>query len=108
MRICFDLDETLCTGFPYSEATPFEDSKDLLLRLRQDGHQIVIYTARGMGRANGNIAKASALIAKDTFEQLERWGFVYDEISFGKPSADIYVDDKSVSSTGALKSLIYK
>jgi hypothetical protein len=102
MRICFDLDETLCTGYPYSESKPLSGSKELLLQLRSDGHQIIIQTARGMGRSDGNMGKALAAIAKLTLEQLERWGFVYDEIYFGKPNADLYIDDKSLPNIKAL------
>jgi len=102
MRICFDLDETLCTGYPYSESKPLPGSKDLLLQLRNDGHQIVIQTARGMGRSDGNIGKALAAVAEITLQQLSSWGFVYDEIYFGKPAADLYVDDKSLPTIKAL------
>ncbi len=102
MRICFDLDETLCTGYPYSDAKPLPGSKELLLRLHADGHKIIIQTARGMGRADGNIGKALATIGELTLQQLSSWGFVYDEIYFGKPAADLYVDDKSLSTIKAL------
>ena len=30
-----------------------------------------------------------------TLEQLDAWGFIYDEIYFGKPNADLFVDDKA-------------
>jgi hypothetical protein len=102
MRICFDLDETLCTGYPYSESKPLPGSKELLLELHSAGHEIIIQTARGMGRSGGNIGKALAAVSKLTFEQLDRWGFVYDEIYFGKPAADLYVDDKSLPTIKAL------
>lgn len=96
MRICFDLDETLCTGYPYEESVPFDQSAEILDALHANGHTIIIQTARGMGRSNGNIGKAQALIAQLTLKQLDDWGFTYDEIYFGKPAADLYVDDKSV------------
>lgn len=31
-----------------------------------------------------------------TRSQLERWGVAYDELHLGKPSADVYVDDRAV------------
>jgi phosphoglycolate phosphatase-like HAD superfamily hydrolase len=102
MRICFDLDETLCTGYPYSVSEPLPGARDLLLQVKSQGHHIIIQTARGMGRSDGNIGKALAAVAKETLEQLERWGFVYDEIYFGKPAADLYVDDKSLPTINAL------
>lgn len=106
MRICFDLDETLCTGYPYYKSVPFPEAQSLLKQIKSQGHQIIIYTARGMGRSDGNMGRAMAAIAKDTFEQLDAWGFVYDEIYFGKPAADIYVDDKSLKDIKDLINLL--
>jgi len=97
MRICFDLDDTLCTGKPYKDAVPIEGREELLKSLKGKGHTIIIYTARGMGTSNGNIGKSMARIGKITLNQLEEWNFVFDEIVFGKPSADLYVDDKGLN-----------
>jgi len=96
MRICVDLDKTLCTGKPYVEAVPFEGAAEFLRNLKEDGHTIILYTARGMGRNNGDAGKAVADIGLITLKQLEEWGFVYDEIYFGKPAADFYIDDKAL------------
>ena len=38
-------------------------------------------------------------IAKVTFDQLDEFGIPYDEIHFGKPHADVYIDGKSVNPT---------
>ncbi len=94
MRICFDLDNTLCTGKPYLEAQPYSWAAELLRDLRIDGHVIIIYTARYMNSSNGNIGIVNKNIGMLTFDQLDLWGFEYDELYFGKPSADIYIDDK--------------
>jgi len=96
VRICFDLDETLCYGDGYFGLKPFPRAAELLKRIRAEGHTVIIYTARGMGSCNGNVGLATAKMAHLTFEQLEEWGFEYDEIYFGKPAADLYVDDKSI------------
>ena len=95
MRICFDLDNTLCTGKPYETADAFPGVKEMLLRLKDDGHIIIIYTARGMGTAGSNPGVSIKNIGRLTLNQLEEWGFIYDEIHFGKPNADLYVDDKA-------------
>jgi hypothetical protein len=96
MRICVDLDKTLCVGQPYIEAVPFDGAADFLTGLKRDGHTIILYTARGMGRNNGDAGRAVADIGLITLRQLEEWGFVYDEIYFGKPAADLYIDDKAL------------
>ena len=95
MRICFDLDNTLCTGKPYEKATPFPEIKELLIKLKEDGHTVIIQTARGMATASSNPGACVKAIGKLTLEQLDEWGFVYDEIYFGKPNADVFVDDKA-------------
>lgn len=95
MRICFDLDNTLCTGKPYETASPFPGIKELLLKLKEENHTIIIQTARGMATASSNQGVCVKNIGKLTLEQLDEWGFVYDEIYFGKPNADLFVDDKA-------------
>lgn len=100
MKFCFDLDNTLCVGKPYQFAVPVPGALELLEELHENGHEIVIYTARGMDTHKGNVAKVLTDYAMLTLKQLESWGFPYDEIYFGKPSADIYIDDKAVTALG--------
>ena len=102
MRICFDLDLTLCTGKPYATAEPLEGAVELCRRLRAEGHTVIIQTARGAGTASYNPGLQLATIGRMTLEQLDCWGLEYDEIYFGKPSADVYVDDKSLPDIGSL------
>lgn len=108
MRICFDLDNTLCTGKPYELAVPFPGIKELLTELKGSGHTIIIQTARGMATASSNPGVCVKNIGKMTLEQLDAWGFVYDEIYFGKPNADVFVDDKAfhASKMGKLMSFV--
>ena len=96
MRICIDLDKTLCTGYPYEDAKPMPGAKDFLSKLKADGHTVIIHTARGMGRSHGSVSKAIALVGAITFSQLAEWGFKYDELLFGKPAAEYYIDDKGI------------
>ena len=95
MRICFDLDDTLCYGKPYEIAQPIPGRADLLRELRSEGHVIIISTARFMSTCNSNIGEVIKEVGMLTLEQLDLWDFEYDEIHFGKPSADLYVDDKA-------------
>ena len=48
-----------------------------------------------MGRNNDNIKKLNPKVIK-TFRQLKSWGLNFHKLKFGKPSFDIYVDDKSI------------
>lgn len=94
MRICFDLDKTLCEGSDYESCVPMSWASTLTRELKENGHTIIIYTARKMNSFNGNIGLVNKNIAELTLSQLREWNIIYDEIYFGKPSADIYIDDK--------------
>ena len=100
-RICFDLDNTLVT-FPtiqndYSTVKPIEENINYLRYLKTFGNTIIIYTARRMKTHNGDIGKINADIGKITFETLEKFNIPYDEIYFGKPHADFYIDDLAIN-----------
>ena len=100
-RICFDLDNTLVT-FPtipndYTSVKPIIKNINFLKYLKTFGNTIIIYTARRMRTHNGNIGKINADIGKITFETLEQFNIPYDEIYFGKPYADFYIDDLALS-----------
>jgi hypothetical protein len=88
--LCFDLDGTLCTNTfgDYELAEPFGWAIARVNALARAGNRIVILTARGFvtGREWSELTRA----------QLDRWGVHYDELVFGKPSADVYVDDRAV------------
>lgn len=100
-RYCFDLDNTLVT-YPeidgdYTSVKPIQYTIDFLKYLKKMGHTIIIYTARRMSTYNGNTGKALSDIGKITFDTLEKFDIPYDEIYFGKPYADYYIDDLCVS-----------
>ena len=46
---------------------------------------------------HGNIGKVNADIGKITFDTLEKFDIPYDEVHFGKPNADFYIDDLAVN-----------
>lgn len=91
--VCFDLDGTLCTNTygEYDTAEPFPWAIERLNALAEAGHRIVVFTARGT---------ATGIDWTDvTRGQLDSWGVRYDDVKLGKPSADVYVDDRAVHTT---------
>jgi capsule biosynthesis phosphatase len=97
LRVCFDLDNTLVT-FPkikndYTTVEPIQKNIDFLNYMKKIGNEIIIYTARRMKTHNGNNGKLLKDIGKITFDTLDKFNINYDEIYFGKPQADIYIDD---------------
>lgn len=89
---CFDLDLTLCVteGTDYPSSEPLPERIRRVNALYDEGHQIIIHTARGS--ASG--IDYSVL----TRQQLATWGLRYHSLVLGKPAADYYVDDKAVNS----------
>ena len=101
LRICFDLDNTLVT-FPkikddYTTVEPIQKNIEMVRYLKNFGHIIIIYTARRMKTHAGNTGKILADIGKLTFDSLEKFDIPYDEIYFGKPNADFYIDDLAIN-----------
>jgi len=96
--ICFDIDNTICKTEKnyYKKSRPKKIIIKTINDLYSKGFIIKLYTARGMGSSNDNIRMAEKKIKKITIAQLKKWKLNYHKIFFGKPSADIYIDDKSI------------
>tara|TARA_B100001057_G_C22406519_1_gene778019 strand:- start:259 stop:618 length:360 start_codon:yes stop_codon:yes gene_type:complete len=97
ITFCFDLDNTICTtkGSSYSKSKPRTDVIKLINNLYDRGHIIKINTARYMGRNNDNIKLAKRQGYTKTYNQLIEWGLKFNSLTISKPSADVYIDDKS-------------
>ncbi|MFN3393312.1 MAG: 5' nucleotidase, NT5C type [Candidatus Thermochlorobacter sp.] len=100
MRIVIDLDGTICPikqpNEDYANLEPLPNAVERIRALRAEGHYIIIQTARHMKTCEGNVGLAVKKIGKLTLEWLERHGIEYDEIYFGKPNADVYIDDRAL------------
>lgn len=99
MRIVFDLDDTIqfANYRDYRHAVPNNDVIEKIRRAKKQGAEIIIHTARGMLSCCGDAVKAD----KNNRTIIEEWLKMHDvpcdELQFGKPMADIYVDDKAVT-----------
>lgn len=100
MRICIDLDGTLCEirqeHETYADVKVKPHAAQMVRRLHEAGHTIIIHTARNMGSTGHNVGKAVKNVGKITLEWLDKNDIVYDEIFFGKPNADITIDDRVI------------
>ena len=97
--ICFDVDNVICTTNSkrnYSKSTPIKDNIKVINKSYDNGFKIILYTARYMGRCNGNVSEVKKKIKPLTLKQLKKWGVKYHKIYFGKPSFDLFIDDKSL------------
>ena len=98
MTYVFDIDGTICylTDGEYKTAVPFEDKIEKINQLYDEGHTIIFHTARGMGRTNNSSLLSERLFKALTMHQLKEWGAKHHKLFMGKPSGDIYIDDKGV------------
>ncbi len=101
LRWIFDLDQTL-VSLPriknnYSTVEPLNDKIKFVRYLYDNGHYIIIYTARHMKTCNGDVELAKQKIGKITEDTLQKFGIPYHELIYGKPYGDVYVDDKSTN-----------
>lgn len=89
LTFCIDIDGIIANknaDLDYSKATPIVSNIKLINYLKDQGHTIILFTARGY--------KTGIDWKQTTEAQLKKWDVNYSELKFGKPSADIYIDDK--------------
>tara|TARA_Y100000310_G_scaffold199273_1_gene199276 strand:- start:493 stop:840 length:348 start_codon:yes stop_codon:yes gene_type:complete len=99
MTYVVDIDGTLCTLVDgnYSQAQPLRERIKKINKLATTGHTIILHTARGMNRFEGNTFKCHSEFYLFTERQLKKWGVMYDKLIMGKPSGDYYIDDKGIN-----------
>lgn len=101
MRIVFDLDDTICRtqnrDYVNSSEISAVVSKMREMRKTLPDVEIIVHTSRGMASCNGDVSAAEAKNRPTVEEWLAKHGVKVDEIIFGKPLADLYVDDKAMT-----------
>ena len=73
----------------YSKAQPIKENINFINILKKAGLKIIFYTARG--------SVTEINWEKVTKDQFKEWGLLFDELKFGKPAADLYIDDKAAT-----------
>lgn len=99
LTVIFDLDNTIVT-YPteykdYRTVQPYPSIITLMKQLKEEGHKIIIHTARKMVSCNGNVDEIRKQVEQITIDSLAKYEVPYDEIIFGKPYGDLYIDDKA-------------
>lgn len=92
LKIVCDIDGVIAyktKDNDYSAATPIENNINILRKLKEKGHMIILHTARGY---------ATGIDWQEiTEKQMKLWKVPFDKIVYGKPDADFYIDDKLIS-----------
>jgi len=95
----FDIDGTVCsltsTG-DYTDCSPILHRIEKINKISESGDRVIFYTARGMGRSSNNPEVAHEQFYLLTLDQLRRWGINHNGLFMGKPSGDLYIDDKGI------------
>jgi capsule biosynthesis phosphatase len=98
-RIAIDLDGTICPvkapSASYADLVPNPGAVERIRELRSAGYYVIILTARNMATCEGNLGRVMKNVGRITLNWLEQHGVEYDEIYFGKPNADLYIDDRA-------------
>ncbi len=90
-----DIDQTICVTpqvdgkHRYDLSDPFPQRIDKINKLYDQGHTIIYWTARGSG--------SGIDWTELTTKQLNDWGCKFHEVRLGKPSYDVWIDDKALN-----------
>lgn len=85
---CVDIDGTICTEqCEYEDAMPINKTINIINKLYEN-NKIILFTSRGY-----TSKKDWSSLTKS---QLKKWGVKYNELCFGKPYADYYIDNKAI------------
>ena len=90
MKYMVDIDGTICTKTEngnYGLAKPYEERIRFFNSLYDDGNEINYWTARG--------SSSGIDWTLLTLKQLDEWGVKFTRFSVGKPSYDVWIDDKA-------------
>lgn len=98
MKLCFDIDNTITvwnSNRDYENFKPDTEMVSMINKLYDEGHEITLYTARGMGSVGpGRIATE---IVPLLLKNLEKIGLKYHNLLTHKPVYDWIIDDKAMA-----------
>lgn len=108
-KIVVDIDGTLCEssdGSDYGNVKPITAVINMVNKCYDAGYYVTIFTARGMNRFNSDKLACEYHFAEITKVWLAQHTVKYNELIFGKPSADFYIDDKGIRPDEFLRQLL--
>ncbi len=97
-KIFFDLDGVICktNSNNYRKSKKIKLSVETINKLYENRYWICVFTSRYMGRSNEKVNIAKKKGYNFTKKQLRSWGLKYHSLKFGKPSYDLFIDDKTL------------
>lgn len=85
------MDGTICTEertYSRSMAKPLDNAVESINELYNEGHTIIIYSAR------------TWMEYEMTVDWLSRHGVKYHQLMLGKPVGDVWIDDRAITCDG--------
>jgi hypothetical protein len=88
-----DIDQTICHTpvidgtHHYDKSIPLQHRIEEINKLYDQGHTIIYWTARG--------SSTGIDWTELTTKQLNEWNCKFHEVRLGKPSYDVWIDDKA-------------
>lgn len=94
--ICFDIDNVICStkGSNYKNSKPIVKNIKIINLLYESNFHIKIFTSRYMGRHNENKSKVNKYYNITRIFLIKKCKVKFHELIMGKPSYDLFVDDK--------------
>lgn len=110
MTYCFDIDDTICRHInrDYANAIPIDSTIQSMRDIRNadTNARIILFTARGMASCKGDALAADRKNRPILEQWLTKHNVPYDQLLFGKPLADFYIDDKAITPTELENSIV--
>ncbi|MCT4223065.1 HAD family hydrolase [Elizabethkingia anophelis] len=91
MQIIIDFDGTICTEertYSRSMAKPLDHAIESVNKLYDQGHTIIIYSAR------------TWMEYEMTMDWLSRYNVKFHQLILGKPIGDVWIDDRAINFNG--------
>lgn len=101
-KLIVDIDNTITihdSSKEYSQKIPNLEVIRKLHEYKNNGFEIILYTARNMYTHQGDLGKINAMTAPTLVEWLTKHKVPYDGLILGKPwcgDGGFYVDDKAI------------
>ena len=101
-KLIVDVDDTITihkSSNNYYEKLPNLELIKKLREYKDNGFEIILYTARNMYSHQGDLGKINAKTAPILIQWLSKYNVPYDGLIFGKPwcgEGGFYIDDKAI------------
>lgn len=103
-----DIDSTICIASKYQTNTSSNDYVNArpiwpviekIRKLKNEGHKIILHTARGMRTYEGDVEQIRLNVLPVLLSWLNRHDVPYDDLHIGKPWGPnvYYIDDRGLS-----------